>query len=68
MIGSSYGCRQTKLIKIMLSQLLISAILTASPIKHTDIFLDIPKQDAIVRIEESRRLNRRERRASKRRK
>lgn len=42
--------------------------MTVSPIKHTDIPLDIPKQDAIVRIEEVRKLNRGERRTNKRRK
>lgn len=52
----------------MISQILISAVLVASPIKHTDILLDFPMQDAIVRIEEVRKLNRRERRANKRRK
>lgn len=52
----------------MISQILINAVLVASPIKHTGIILDFPKQDAIVRIEEARKLNRRERRASKRRK
>lgn len=52
----------------MISQILISAVLAVSPIKHTDVLLDIPKQDAIVRIEEVRKLNRRERRTNKRRK
>lgn len=52
----------------MISQILISAVLVASPIKHTDILLDFPKQDAIVRIEEVRKLNRRGRKANKRRK
>lgn len=52
----------------MISQILINAVLAVSPIKHTDVLLDIPKQDAIVRIEEVRKLNRRERRTNKRRK
>lgn len=52
----------------MISQILISAVLAASPIKHTDTLFDFPKQDVIVRIEEVRKLNRKERRANKRRK
>lgn len=50
----------------MLSQLLISAVLIAAPVKHEDRLPNIPKQEAIIDIEQSRKLTRRERRDYKR--